>query len=83
MDILFIIILISSYFKFILQLYFLKDFLFLAGPEGLDKKTFKIWTRYNYKASPRGCPLISVLRKGSELSGVNLAKEFSAPQSLV
>jgi hypothetical protein len=31
------------------------------GPEGLGKKNFEIWTRYNYKVNPRGYMLISVL----------------------
>ena len=30
--------------------HFLNVFLFLAGPEGLGRKTFKIWTRYESAA---------------------------------
>jgi hypothetical protein len=41
--------------------HFLNVFLFLAGPEGLNIKNFKIWTRYNYKVNPRGCMLISLV----------------------
>jgi len=43
------------------SVHFLDVFLFLAGPEGLGQKNFKIWARKNYKAGPRVSVLFEAL----------------------